>query len=337
VGGVARRPRAAPIPPASRTGKEPRKVALLREQVASPAAPVRTNDLGARLRKGLPAYLFILPGMLLFAVWTLYPLIDSFVMSFTQWNLIKPSVFIGLDNYTRAFKDPIFWTALGNTIFYALVTVPGQMILGLGIALLLDGPLRARAFFRTIYYIPVVTSWVVVSLLFTYLYNGPSGLINWVLRDVLHVIGQNINWLADPLAANIAIASLGIYKGLGWTMVIFLAGLQSVPAELHEAAALDGATGWSRLRYITLPLIRQTTLFVLVMLTIGAFQVFISVYIMTGGKPLHRTEVLLTYMYSNAFQSLDLGYGAALSYLFAFMVFALSIIQIRALRRPVAY
>lgn len=300
-------------------------------------AQARRGRLRDRLRKALPAYLFILPGMALFIVWTLYPLIQSFGMSFAEWNLIKPSRFVGLENYTRALGDPIFWTALGNTLFYTVVTVPGQMLLGLGIALLLDGPLRARGFFRTMYYIPVVTSWVVVSLIFTYLFNGQAGLINWVLRDGLHLIDKNINWLAEPFTANLAIASLGIWKGLGWTMVIFLAGLQSVPTDLYEAASIDGASGWQRLRYITLPLIRQTTLFILVMLTIGGFQVFISVFIMTGGNPLHRTEVLLTYMYNNAFEFLDLGYGSALSYLFALMVFALSLVQIRLLRRRVEY
>jgi multiple sugar transport system permease protein len=297
----------------------------------------RRIGLRERLRRSVPAYLFILPGMALFIVWTLYPLLYSLVMSFAEWNLIRPSRFVGLENYSRALSDPVFWIALQNTIFYTLVTVPGQMVLGLGVALLLDGPLRARGFFRTVYYIPVVTSWVVVSLIFTYLFNGQAGLINWVLRDGLHLIDKNINWLAEPLSANMAIASLGIWKGIGWTMVIFLAGLQSVPPELYEAAAIDGAGGWQRLRYITLPLIRQTTLFILVMLTIGGFQVFISVYIMTGGNPLHRTEVLLTYMYNNAFEFLDLGYGSALSYLFALMVFSLSLMQIRLLRRRVEY
>jgi multiple sugar transport system permease protein len=275
--------------------------------------------------------------MLLFVAWTLYPLFYSLIMSFTEWNLIKPSRFIGLSNYTRALADPVFWLALRNTLSYTLITVPGQMFFGLGLALLLDQPLRARAFFRTIYYIPVVTSWVVVSLIFTYLYNGQAGLINWLLRDGLHLIDKNINWLGEPLTANLAIATLGIWKGIGWTMVIFLAGLQSIPQEVYEAAAIDGAGSWQRLRSITLPLIRQTTLFILVLLTIGGFQVFISVYVMTGGKPLHRTDVLLTYMYSNAFEFLDLGYGSALSYLFALMVFALSMAQIRLLRRPVEY
>jgi multiple sugar transport system permease protein len=312
-------------------------MALAKQQMSAPAARQDGATLGRRMRRALPAYLFILPGALLFVVWTLYPLLYSFAMSFAQWNLIKPSQFVGLANYARALRDPIFWLALRNTLFYTLVTVPGQMLLGLGIALLLDRPLRGRAFFRTIYYIPVVTSWVVVSLIFTYLYNGQAGLINWLLRDGLHLIDKNINWLGEPFTANLAIASLGIWKGLGWTMVIFLAGLQSVPAELYEAAAIDGAGAWQRLRYITLPLIRQTTMFILVLLTIGGFQVFISVYVMTGGKPLHRTDVLLTYMYSNAFEFLDLGYGSALSYMFALLVFTLSMIQIRLLRRPVEY
>jgi multiple sugar transport system permease protein len=311
-------------------------MALAQPQTSVP--PVRQNtSLRRRFRKALPAYLFVLPGMLLFVAWTLYPLFYSFMMSFAEWNLIKPSRFVGLENYVRALRDPIFWLALRNTLSYTLITVPGQMILGLGMALLLDRPLRARAFFRTVYYIPVVTSWVVVSLIFTYLYNGQAGLINWALRDALHLTSQNINWLGEPLTANLAIASLGIWKGIGWTMVIFLAGLQSIPPELYEAAAIDGAGGWTRLRYITLPLIRQTTLFILVLLTIGGFQVFISVYVMTGGKPVHRTDVLLTYMYSNAFEFLDLGYGSALSYLFALMVFSLSMVQIRLLRRKVEY
>jgi multiple sugar transport system permease protein len=311
-------------------------MALAQQQTTAPPT-ARDASLRRRLRRALPAYMFILPGMLLFLAWTLYPLLYSFVMSFAEWNLIKPSRFVGLANYARALHDPVFWLALRNTLFYTLVTVPGQMILGLGIALLLDRPLRARAFFRTVYYIPVVTSWVVVSLIFTYLYNGQAGLINWLLRDGLHAIDTNINWLGEPATANLAIATLGIWKGVGWTMVIFLAGLQSIPPELYEVAAIDGAGGWARLRYVTLPLIRQTTLFILVLLTIGGFQVFISVYIMTGGKPLHRTDVLLTYMYSNAFEFLDLGYGSALSYLFALLVFTLSMVQIRLLRRPVEY
>src|SRR5690242_4437320 len=160
---------------------------IAQHQASAPAAPPRARP--RHHRQAVTAYLFILPGMLLFLTWTLYPLLYSFAMSFAEWNLIKPSRFVGLENYARALRDPVFWLALRNTVVYTLITVPGQMVFGLAAALLLDRPLRARAFFRTIYYLPVVTSWVVVSLIFTYLYNGQAGLINWLLRDGLHLIG----------------------------------------------------------------------------------------------------------------------------------------------------
>jgi multiple sugar transport system permease protein len=304
---------------------------------AVPLVPGRYPRRRSRFRRNLTAYLFILPGTLLFVVWTLYPLLDAFRMSFYEWNLIKPSRFIGLDNYQRALNDDVFWMSFRNTLYYVLITVPGQMILGLSVALLLDGPLRARALYRTIYYIPVVTSWVVVSLIFTFLFNSQAGLANWFLKDGIGVIDENIRWLRDPTMAKIVIAILGIWKGVGWTMVIFLAGLQSIPQSLYEAAAVDGAGPWRRMRDITFPLIRNTTLFIMVILTIGAFQVFISVFIMTADDPLNRNDVVLTYMYSNAFEFLDLGYGASIAYMLAALVFALSVLQIRVLKRQVEY
>lgn len=305
-------------------------MAAVRGQTTVGAA--QESLLVKRIRKTWPGYLFVLPGFLFFLVWTFYPLARSFVMSFFEWNLIKPSVFIGADNYTSAINDPIFWIALGNTLFYVLVTVPGQMVLGLGIAVLLSKNIWGRDLFRVLYYLPVITSWVVVSLLFIYLFNNQAGLINYFLRDVLHVIDENINWLGEPANARWAIASLGIWKGVGWTMIMFLAGLQAVDVTLYEAASIDGAGAWQSFRRITLPLIRRTTLLILILLTIGAFQVFISVYVMTGGGPLSRTEVLLTYAYNNAFKSLNLGYGAALSYIFAGVVLLLNIVQLRGLQ-----
>src|SRR4051812_15716969 len=235
-------------------------------------------------RRALTAYLFILPGTLLFVVWTLYPLIDAFRMSFYEWNLIKPSRFVGLDNYHRALTDEVFWMAFRNTLFYVAVTVPGQMILGLGIALLLDGPMRARAVYRTVYYVPVVTSWVVVSLVFTFLFNSQAGLINWVGHDTLHIFNRNIGWLREPLPAKIAIASLGIWKGVGWTMVIFLAGLQSIPQNLHEAAAVDGATPLRRLRGITNSPPPHTNTLFFVLFSPRAVFGFFSVFFFTGGQ-----------------------------------------------------
>lgn len=290
-----------------------------------------------RTRQLVPIYLFLFPGVAIFLLWTVYPLIDAFAMSFYHWNLLSASQFIGFGNYRRALTDPVFWLSLRNVFLYALIGVPGQMIFGLMVALLLDQPVRFRAFFRTLYYLPVVTSWVVVSLLFTYLYNGQGGPINYILHDILHVIPSDIFWLGDPNAALPAIAFMNIWKGIGWTAVIYLAGLQSIPADLYEAAKVDGAGRRQRLLHLTIPLLRPTIMFLTVMLTIGAFNTFIQVYIMTSGGPLHSTETVLTYMYTNAFASLDLGYGAAISYLFTLLMLTISIVQIRVLRRRYQY
>lgn len=281
-------------------------------------------------------YLFLLPGLALYLVWTVYPLAYQLYISFFDWKIMPGQVsgFIGLANYGKAFADPTFWLALQNTALYTLVTVVGQMVVGFALALLLQRVMIAKRLFRAIYYLPVVTSWVVVSFLFLYLFSpGSSGLINYVLVDLLHVLPEPLSWYANSSSAWIAIYALGIWKGMGWSMVIFLAALQNIPLELYEAAAIDGAGDWQRIRFITVPLIRRTTLFVLVALIIGGFQVFISVLLTTGGAPLHRTEVSLTYMFDQAFGKLNFGYGAALSYLLAFIIVVTSFVQMRFFNR----
>lgn len=293
----------------------------------------------ARARRLLPIYGLLLPGMLLYGLWAAYPLISSFVLSFSEWNLTKPTVFIGLDNYTRALGDPLFWRSLASTLGYTVVTVAGQLVLGLAAALLLNQRIPGRSVLRLIYYLPVITSWVIVSLVFLFIYNGQAGALNWLLKDVLHVIPKNVAWLAEPSTALWAIALLGIWKGIGWTMVVFLAGLQSVPRELYEAAAMDGAGAWARFRYVTLPFLRATSTFLLVVLTIGGFNAFISIFVMSSsatgtiGGPLNSTDVALTYMWKQAFAQIDLGYGAALSFLLALAIGVVSLVEFRLIRR----
>jgi multiple sugar transport system permease protein len=260
----------------------------------------------------------------------------SFRISFFDWKIVNPeqSEWIGLANYTRALANPIFRRAVLNTAAYALVTVPGQMIVGLGIALLLDQSVRGRSFFRVVYYLPVITSWVIVSLLFEYMFSGQAGLVNYILRDVLQVIPKNILWLADPVLTFVPIHLLGIWKGVGWTAIIFLAGLQAIPSHLYEAAEVDGAGPWGRFRNITIPLLRPTIVFLVVVLTIGALNAYISNLLITnGGDPLDLTHFVLTLMYDATFNRLDFGYGSAISYLLTIFVFIISIFQIRLLRR----
>lgn len=303
---------------------------------------LKSRDMNAGSRRVVSqiatAMLFILPGLLLFSTFVIGPMLYSFRMSFFDWRIIKPneSIWIGLDNYARALADPIFRRAVLNTLAYAVVTVPGQIVLGVGVALLLNQAIRGRAFFRLMYYLPVISSWVIVSLLFEYMFSGQAGLINYLLRDVFHVIDHNILWLADPILAFVPIHLLGIWKGVGWTAVIALAGLQAIPEHLHEAAEVDGASSVQRFSYITLPLLSPTLTFLIVVLTIGALNAYISNLLITnGGDPLDLTHFVLTLMYEATFTKLDFGYGSAISYLLTAFVFAISVVQIRLLRREV--
>ena len=289
----------------------------------------------SRLARAAP---FLLPGLLLYGTFILLPMLYSLRISFYDWKVLNPSLstWIGLENYARALSDPTFQRAVVNTFLYALVTVPAQIILGLGVAVLLNQPLRGRPALRLLYYLPVITSWVIVSLLFEYMFSGQAGLINYLLRDVLGITKENIRWLADPVLAFVPIHLLGIWKGVGWTAVIILAGLQAIPVELEEAAEVDGAGSIQRFFGITLPLLRPTLVFLLVVLTIGALNAYISNLLLTnGGDPLDKTHFVLTLMYEATFTKLDFGYGSAISYLLAAAVFAISVFQIRLLRRRV--
>ncbi len=304
------------------------------------AAAPRRRETTRSLRQLRVALPFMLPGFILLLAFVIYPLIRGLQMSLYDWNLMAPSqsTFVGARNFVRALTlDPTFWVATRNTALYAAITVPSQMVLGLGAALLLNAAIRGRPFFRALYYLPVVTSWLVVSYVFAYLFTGGLGPVNYLLVNVLHVIDQPVDWLQETWTAQVPINLLGIWKGIGWNMVIFLAALQSIPADLQEAAAVDGAGTWQRFRFITLPLLRPAVLFVSIMLIIGAFNVFLSVYLLTGGGPEGSTEVLLSYMYTQAFKYLDFGYGTAVGLLMGVAVVVLSFFQRRMLRGSVQY
>ncbi|MGE5591680.1 MAG: carbohydrate ABC transporter permease [Bacillota bacterium] len=277
----------------------------------------------------------MLPGLLLVLAFVLYPLVRGVQMSLYNWNLMEPSQseFLGLANYRRALaEDPIFWLAVRNTGLYVVVTVPLQMALGLFTALLLNGPIRGKVLFRTLYYLPVVTSWLVVSYIFAYLFSSGPGPVNYVLTQVFHFLPEPVDWLQNTWTAQVPINLLGIWKGIGWNMVIFLAALQTIPQEIYEAASVDGASPWQTLWGITLPLLRPTLTFITVMLIIGGFNVFLSVFLLTGGGPMGMTEVWLSYMYTQAFKYLDFGYGTAIGLLMGVTVAVISFAQRRFLR-----
>ena len=246
--------------------------------------------------------------------------------------------FVRLDNYRTLLTNPIFRRAVLNTLAYTAITVPGQMILAFIVAVLLDQKIKGKTFFRVAYYLPVITSWVIVTLIFEYLFNSQAGLINYLLRDVLHLVDKPIRWLADPILVMVPINLLGIWKGVGWSAIILLAALQAIPTELLEVAAVDGADAWRRFRHITLPLLRPTLVFLLVVLVIGGLNVYISGLLITdGGRPLDLTHFVLTLMYKETFDRLNFGGGAAISYLLSVSVFVISIVQLRLLRQRVEY
>ena len=284
----------------------------------------------------LPALIFLLPGLVLFALFFLGPMLYSLRISFFQWKIVHPdqSVFVGFGNYQRALSDPIFRRAILNTLAYTVITVSVKLFLGLGVALLLNDAFRGRTFFRVAYYLPVITSWVIVSLLFEYMFNGQAGLINYFLKDILHFIPKNILWFADPILTLVPIILLDIWKGIGWAAIIFLAGLQTIPAELYEAARVDGASSFAQLRYITWPLLAPTTIFLVVVLVIGGLNAYVPFQLMTnGGDPMDLTHSVLTLMYEATFGKIDFGYGAAISYLLTLFVFIVSIIELRLMRK----
>jgi multiple sugar transport system permease protein len=277
--------------------------------------------------------LLLIPGLVVIGMFTLYPIIKMFVMSFFDWKIgyNQVSPFVGIKNYLAVFSDPIAGMALTNTIFYAVVTVPVQMISGLLVALLINGIRKFSVTFRLLYYLPVVTSWVVVALLFRYIFNN-EGLLNYLLTDVLKWIPEPIGWLSTRWPAMTAATLLGIWKGIGWNMVIFLAALQAVPEEYYEAASIDGAGPVQEFFHITLPNIKGTILFCTVMLTIGAFNTYTPITVITGGNPAHQTDVVLTWMYYQTFTSLKVGYAAALSFIVAAIVAVIAVILFKMLR-----
>ncbi len=275
----------------------------------------------------------LLPGLLIFGAFTVYPIIRLFWMSFCDWSFgsMLSQPFIGLANYREVLGDDTFWVVFVNSLAYTLVTVPGQMALGLFTAVLINGVKRLSVTFRVLHYLPVITSWVIASLVFRYIFNT-EGLLNYFLTKVVGVTSQNVRWLDTRWGGMTVAMILGVWKGVGWNMVVFLAALQQVSADLYEAAEIDGCGAWKKFWSVTMPSIKGTILFALIMLTIGGFNVFTSIKMITGGKPAHQTDTLLTWMYYKAFSTGKFGYAAALSFVMALSLGLMAILQFRAMK-----
>jgi multiple sugar transport system permease protein len=302
--------------------------------MSATAEKVSSRRHAARLREGRAAWILALPFCLLFLTFTLWPVIQSLFMSVTDTrsrDLRTPFAveFIGLDNFTRAFSDEKFLTSAGNTAYFVLVGVPLTMVLALAAALALDkGITRFRSAFRLGFYTPVITSIVAVAVVWRFLLQDEYGLFNTVL-GWFGVDGPN--WLGDPNWSMPSLIMLAAWRNFGTGMIIFLAGLQSVPWSLHEAAAIDGANTLQRFRHITLPLLRPTLLFVTVTTSIGYLQFFEEPFVMTRGGPLDSTLSMSMYTYQQ-FGFGNYGYAAAMSYIIFVVIAIVTAIQFRLLR-----
>lgn len=297
-------------------------------------APRRGRRSAAASREGVAAWVLALPFCLLFLAFTLWPVIQSFFMSFTDTrarDIKNPFAvaFVGLDNYVKAFGDPIFRKAALNTAYFVVVGVPLTLLVALAAAVALDkGITRFRAAYRLGFYTPVITSIVAVAVVWRFLLNPDIGLVNTLLGWV-GVDGPN--WLGDTRTAMPALIAMATWRNFGTAMIIFLAGLQGVPWSLHEAAAIDGAGTWARFRHITLPMLRPTILFVSVTTAIGYLQFFEEPFVMTKGGPLNSTISVSMYTYKQ-FGYGDYGYSSALSYLIFVVIAIVTAIQFRLLR-----
>ncbi len=277
-------------------------------------------------------YLFILPSFLHLILFLVVPLVFSFFLSFTDWRGTNfyNAPYVGLANYEFMLGDKRWWNAMLNSGYFTLLSVPFGMAISLLIALVMNMKLRGRYFFRTLFFMPNISSWVAVSVIWITLLDPKAGIVNYLLQS----IGlPEVNWLGDPASAMPSLVLITIWKGAGFQMIIWLAGLQAIPQELYEAAAIDGANPWQSFWGLTLPLLKPTTFFLLITGVIGSFQVFSSVYVITGGGPRGATDVAVHRIYLRAFESFDMGYASALAWVLFAVIFVFTVLQVVYMRR----
>lgn len=281
-------------------------------------------------------YSLLAPWIITFVVFWLFPLLYSAYLSFNRYESLTGNTnFLGFENYTRMFQDPIFWKALTNTGLFAIIAVPASTILALFMAVLLNSKMaKFPSFFRAAFFMPSVTSIVVISLIFTNLY-AKDGYINSLLI-MLGLPHPEKGWLLEPSTSLLSIIILDVWINAGYYMVLFIAGMQTIPAELYEYAQLTGANSWQKFRRITLPLLRPTMVFVLLINTIKSFQVFVEILVMTKGGPMKSTTTLVYLIFKNAFDHTDLmGYASAMAYVLFFILLILSILQSKVMKEKV--
>ncbi|MDW2981199.1 sugar ABC transporter permease [Rhodanobacter sp. KK11] len=282
------------------------------------------------------AWLFLTPALVVLGVFFLLPVLAALALSLTDYDLyaladIRNLRFVGFANYWELLQRPLFWSALGHTVYFVAVGVPLSMGASLGAAMLLNSPLAAaKPLFRTALFAPVVTTVVAVAVIWRYLFNTKYGMANYVLG----LLGIHpVDWLGDPHWAMPTIIAFAVWKNFGYNMIIFLAGLQAIPPDLYEAARIDGASAWRQFRHITLPMLKPTMLMVGILTVSGYFQLFAEPYVMTEGGPLQSTVSVLYLMYDEGFKWWNLGSASAVAFLLFLIMFAVTVLMVKLSRR----
>lgn len=287
---------------------------------------------GGRLGAGTGGYLFLLLPVAIYAVFFVLPNLSALVYSLFRWNGITDhKEFVGLDNFRKMFADRVFRKAFFNTVQYTVVLVVFQTLIGFVLAILIHKASKLNTMFRTIYFLPAIIATSTVGLIWGFIYDPNMGALNELLR-ILGLPSWRRSWLSDEKVVVNAITAVHVWVGIGQSVVLFVAGLQNIPQDLLESASMDGASSWKRLTRITIPLLRPTTLIVLVLTTIGGFKSFDFVYVMTGGGATHSSEVLSTLLYKEAYAYSDFGYSAAVSVALLVIVSVITLVQMRGLR-----
>ena len=290
--------------------------------------------LRPQARAVLKGLAFTSPFTLGFLAFTLYPLMASLYYSFTTYAILTPPKWIGLTNYTTLFaRDDLFWTSLGNTFYYTFLSVPVGLVASFLLALALNARVRGMSLYRTIYFLPTLVPTVAMAILWLWMFNPQYGILN----RLLNLVGlPGLGWLADINLAKPSLVLMGLW-GVGQTVIIILAGLQDVPAQLYEAAEIDGANGFQKAIYITIPMLTPVILFNLIMGIIGGFQYFTQAYVMTNGGPVNATLFYALYLYRNGFQYIKMGYASALAWILFLIILACILLVFRTSRRWVYY
>jgi len=282
------------------------------------------------------AWLFITPALIILGLFFLLPVVAALVLSVTDYDLyaladIRNLRFVALENYWTLLQRPLFWSALGHTVYFVIVGVPLSLMASLGAAMLLNSPLaRFKPFFRTALFAPVVTTVVAVAVIWRYLFNTKYGLVNYVF-DAIGI--PTVDWLGDPHWAMPTIILFAVWKNFGYNMIIFMAGLQAIPGDLYEAARIDGASAFAQFRHITLPMLKPTMVMVSILTVSGYFQLFAEPYVMTEGGPLQSTTSVLYLMYEEGFKWWNLGSASAVAFILFVIMFVVTAAMLRLSKR----